>query len=64
VKSTVEEDDLAMGWLCEQLNICTGKGQILELGEVLKQYEILCQESNKNIPSLFVSRKSSFKGKS
>ena len=53
VQVTSQESDIAMEWLCTELEEASGKGNILELSEVWERYCDLCRETNEEIPASF-----------
>ena len=63
IQDVVRESDLAMGWLCSELQNSASRGHILSLDEVWQYYANLCHETHEEIPNSFISRRSSFKTK-
>ena len=63
VQATAQESDIAMAWLCAELEEASGKGNILELSEVWERYCDLCRETNEEciMNASFKSRSTSFK---
>ena len=63
VRDTVKENDIAMTWLCKELEETAGKGYMLDMDEVWKRYCTLMRDTGKEVPQSFLSRRSSFKEK-
>ncbi|KAK4322902.1 hypothetical protein Pmani_006376 [Petrolisthes manimaculis] len=61
IEATAKECDIAMAWLCTELQQAAGKGHILELTEVSTRYCELCEDTNEEVSPSFISRRSSFK---
>ena len=57
------DNDLAMVWLCKELQYAAEKGQVLQLKVVLERYLHLAESSSTVIPQSFQSRSTTFKNK-
>jgi len=60
-KKGSKDIDIAMAWLCNELQHFADKGCVRELSTVWDRYCILAGEANVTIPQSYVSRRSSFK---
>ena len=56
-----DKNDIPVIWLCKELRYSAEKGHVLQLDDVWERYLILCEHSGVNIPSIYASRRSSFK---
>jgi len=61
-KLETKESDLAMIWLCEELEYAADKGYI-KLNDAWNRYMILAERAEIEIPRSFISRRSTFKDK-
>ena len=62
-KREAKETDLGLVWLCEELEYAAGKGHVIKLSDAWERYTTLAEEAQIEIPSSFLSRKSTFKEK-
>lgn len=62
-KLETKESDLAMIWLCEELEYAVDKGYVIKLNEARNRYMILAERAEIEIPRSFISRRSTFKDK-
>ena len=60
IQSISHNTDLAMAWLCSELQASAQKGHVLELHDVFNRYCSLTDDAGIEIPSSFLSRRASF----
>lgn len=58
-----KESDLAMIWLCEELEYAADKGYVIKLNDAWNRYLVLAERAEIEIPRSFISRRSTFKDK-
>ena len=61
IQSISHKSDLAMAWLCSELQTSAEKGHVLELHDVFNRYYTLTKDANIEIPASFLSHRASFK---
>ncbi len=57
------DSEIAMAWLCGDLQKIADKGQIVQLNDVWERYETFAKEASVDIRQSFCSRRSTFKEK-
>ena len=62
-KLETKESDLAMIWLCEELEYAANKGYVIKLNDAWNRYVTLAEKAEIEIPRSFISRRSTFKDK-
>ena len=62
-KLQTKESDLAMIWLCEELEYAADKGHVIKLNDAWDRYMVLAERAEIEIPRSFISRRSTFKDK-
>ena len=62
-KLQMKESDLAMIWLCEELEYAADKGHVIKLNDAWDRYMVLAERAEIEIPRSFISRRSTFKDK-
>ena len=62
-KLQTKESDLAMIWLCEELEYAADKGYVIKLNDAWNRYVALAERAEIEIPRSFISRRSTFKDK-
>ena len=55
--------DLAMTWLCKELQVAADKEHLLLLDDVWEQYKVLSEKSSTTIPLSYCSRRATFREK-
>ena len=60
-RKAAKDSDLAMVWLCKELQNAAENGQVLQLNDVWDRYVKLAEESGNSIPQSYLSRRSTFK---
>jgi len=58
-----ESTDITLEWLCQELEQSAEQGHILDLADVWDRYCTIASDAQINIPSSFLSRRSTFKDK-
>ena len=58
-----KENDLAMIWLCEELEYAADKGYVIKLNYAWNRYMVLAERAEIEIPRSFISGRSTFKDK-
>lgn len=61
VKNKAKDNDLALIWLCEELEYASEKGHVIKLSDAWERYTILAERACITIPAGFVTRRATFK---
>jgi hypothetical protein len=62
-KTATKETDLAMVWLCQELEYSADKGNVIKMSDAWNRYTFLAEKACVNIPASFVSRRATFRDK-
>ena len=62
-KREAKETDLGLVWLCEEFRYAAEKGHVIKLRDAWERYTTVAEKAQIEIPSSFLSRKSTFKEK-
>ena len=62
-KKETKESDLAMIWLCEELEYAAHAGYVIKLNDAWDRYKALAEKAQIEVPRSFISRRSTFKDK-